>query len=322
MLCLGHPWLCHLYQAVSASASLQCQGTPILPAAPSGHLSVTFVDTENGTEKSTCASWALCQFPDTGSESTTKRSSPKGKWKKNKNTKLHSCFFCCSFQSPSFLGYPFKHCAVVGNGGILKNSSCGAEIDNSDFVFRCNLPPTTGSISKDVGKKTNLVTVNPSIIAQKYNKLNERKVTFLENIASYGNSFLLLPAFSFKSNTAASFKVYHTLQEFSAKQRAIFFHPRYLKSLAQFWRTKGVKAYRLSSGFMIASAAVELCENVKLYGFWPFSKTTEEIPISHHYYDNQLPKPGFHAMPKEYNQILQLHGKGILKVQFGKCDSD
>ncbi|CAM5112397.1 unnamed protein product [Natator depressus] len=225
-------------------------------------------------------------------------------------------------ESPPLLDYPFKHCAVVGNGGILKNSSCGAEIDKSDFVFRCNLPPTTGSVSKDVGNKTNLVTVNPSIIAQKYNKLNEKKVTFLENIASYGNAFLLLPAFSFKSNTAASFKVYHTLQEFRAKQRAIFFHPRYLKSLAQFWRTKGVKAYRLSSGFMIASAAIELCENVKLYGFWPFSKTTEELPISHHYYDNQLPKPGFHAMPKEYNQILQLHGKGIVKLQFGKCDSD
>ncbi|XP_054672672.1 alpha-2,8-sialyltransferase 8F isoform X2 [Grus americana] len=187
--------------------------------------------------------------------------------------------------------YPFKTCAVVGNGGILKNSSCGAEIDHSDFVFR-------------------------------YNKLNEKKTEFLENIAVYGDAFLLLPAFSFRSNTATSFKVYHTLQESKATQRAIFFHPTYLKSLAQFWRTKGVKAYRLSSGFMITSAALELCENVKLYGFWPFSKSTEKMPISHHYYDNQLPKPGFHAMPKEYNQILQLHGKGILKLQFGKCQSD
>uniref|UniRef100_A0A8C9G258 ST8 alpha-N-acetyl-neuraminide alpha-2,8-sialyltransferase 6 n=1 Tax=Pavo cristatus TaxID=9049 RepID=A0A8C9G258_PAVCR len=186
----------------------------------------------------------------------------------------------------------------------------------------CNLPPTMGSISKDVGNKTNLVTVNPSIIAQKYNKLNEKKTEFVENVAVYGDAFLLLPAFSFRSNTATSFKVYHTLREFKATQRAIFFHPTYLKSLAQFWRTKGVKAYRLSSGFMITSAAVELCENVKLYGFWPFSKSTEKMPISHHYYDNQLPKPGFHAMPKEYNQILQLHGKGILKLQFGKCESD
>ncbi|XP_041423373.1 alpha-2,8-sialyltransferase 8F isoform X2 [Xenopus laevis] len=192
-------------------------------------------------------------------------------------------------KSQPFVGAPFKQCAVVGNGGILANSGCGAEIDQSDFVFRCNLPPTWGNISVDVGNKTNLVTVNPSIISR-------------------------------NSNTAISFEVHRILEKNQAKQKAIFFHPYYLKNLAQFWKGRGVRAYRLSTGLMITSAAIELCEEVKLYGFWPFSKNQEGKPISHHYYDNILPKPGFHAMPKEFYQVLQLHHKGVLRLQIGKCE--
>ncbi|XP_036916674.1 alpha-2,8-sialyltransferase 8F [Sturnira hondurensis] len=222
--------------------------------------------------------------------------------------------------SQPFVEHRYNQCAVVGNGGILSKSLCGAEIDKSDFVFRCNLPPTTGNVSEDVGSKTNLVTVNPSIIRLKYRNLKEKKAEFLEDIATYGDAFLLLPAFSFRANTGASFKVYNTLKESNARQKVIYFHPRYLKNLALFWRTKGLIEYRLSSGFMIASAAVELCENVKLYGFWPFSKTVQDTPVSHHYYDNNLPKRGFHEMPKEYSQILQLHVKGILQLQFNKCE--
>uniref|UniRef100_A0A8C5WLE7 ST8 alpha-N-acetyl-neuraminide alpha-2,8-sialyltransferase 6 n=1 Tax=Leptobrachium leishanense TaxID=445787 RepID=A0A8C5WLE7_9ANUR len=215
---------------------------------------------------------------------------------------------------------PFKRCAVVGNGGMLTNSSCGAEIDGSDFVFRCNLPPVCGNITADVGNKTNLVTVNPSIISLKYGKLNKKKTAFLKNLNSYGYSFLLLPAFSYSSNTAISFEVHRILRKYQAKQRALFFHPNYLRSLAQFWRGRGVRAYRLSTGLMITSAAIELCEEVRLYGFWPFSKNLDGKPISHHYYDNQLPKPGFHAMPKEFYQLLQLHYKGVLKLQVGECE--
>ncbi|XP_029092196.1 alpha-2,8-sialyltransferase 8F [Monodon monoceros] len=219
-----------------------------------------------------------------------------------------------------FVGYPYNQCAVVGNGGILNQSLCGAEIDKSDFVFRCNLPPTTGNVTNDVGTKTNLVTLNPSIIRLRYGNLKEKKAIFLEDVATYGDAFVLLPAFSFRANTAASFKVYYTLKESKARQRVLFFHPKYLKNLALFWRTKGVTEYRLSSGLMITSVAVELCENVKLYGFWPFSKTGENTPVSHHYYDNRLPKRGFHEMPKEYRQILQLHVKGVLRLQFSRCE--
>ncbi|XP_075408569.1 alpha-2,8-sialyltransferase 8F [Tenrec ecaudatus] len=219
-----------------------------------------------------------------------------------------------------FVEHPYNQCAVVGNGGILNQSLCGPEIDKADFVFRCNLPPTTGNKSRDVGRKTNLVTVNPSIIALKYRNLKEKKAEFLEDIETYGDAFLLLPAFSFRANTAASLRVHLTLNQSKARQKVLFFHPTYLRQLALFWRTKGVTGYRLSSGLMVASVAMELCKHVKLYGFWPFSKTVEDLPVSHHYYDNKLPKRNFHEMPQEYNQIFQLYVKGILKLQFRKCE--
>ncbi|XP_069504449.1 alpha-2,8-sialyltransferase 8F isoform X2 [Ambystoma mexicanum] len=238
-----------------------------------------------------------------------------------KNIVISETIFKMLPQSQPFVERSYKHCAVVGNGGILQNSSCGAEIDESDFVFRCNLPPVNGDFHKDVGNKTNVVTVNPSIIALRYGKLSQKKTVFLQNISKYGDAYFLLPAFSYRSNTAVCFKVFNALKEAKANQKAIFFHPKYLKNLGQFWRANGVRAYRLSTGLMIASAAIELCDHVKLYGFWPFSKNTEGNLISHHYYDNQLPKPGFHAMPKEFIQYLQLHNKGILKLQVGECEN-
>ncbi|XP_069763048.1 alpha-2,8-sialyltransferase 8F-like [Narcine bancroftii] len=239
-----------------------------------------------------------------------------------KKIKITHQIFALLPKDSSLKSQQYKRCAVIGNSGILTNSSCGAEIDEADFVFRCNLPPLGRTYAQDVGTKTNLVTANPSIIAERYGELQDRRKPFFTNLTIYNEALLLLPAFSYLKNTILSFRALYTLQDFQAKQEVVFFNPVYLKRLSEFWHSKGIQVKRLSTGIMVMSIAIELCEEVWIYGFWPFGKSVDGQVLSHHYFDNQLPKPNIHSMPSEYEYILQMHSKGIVKLQMAQCQTD
>ncbi|XP_058272277.1 alpha-2,8-sialyltransferase 8E isoform X2 [Hemibagrus wyckioides] len=215
----------------------------------------------------------------------------------------------------------FKKCAVIGNGGIIKNSKCGKEIDSTDFVFRCNIPPISEKYAADVGTKTNLVTINPSIITEKFQKLDKWRRPFYDVLANYMNASIVLPAFYNARNTDVSFRVKYALDDFGGNfaRGVFFFHPQYLLGAQRFWAAQGVRAKRLSSGLMLATAALELCQEVHLYGFWAFPMNPAGIFVTHHYYDNVKPRPGFHDMPHELFNFLHMHARGILHVHTGEC---
>ncbi|XP_029455974.1 LOW QUALITY PROTEIN: alpha-N-acetylneuraminide alpha-2,8-sialyltransferase [Rhinatrema bivittatum] len=215
---------------------------------------------------------------------------------------------------------PLKTCSVVGNGGILKKSSCGRQIDQADFVMRCNLPPLSSEYSNDVGSKTQLVTANPSIIEKRFQNLLWSRKAFVESIKIYNHSALYMPAFSMKTATEPSFRVYYTLEDFSANQTVLFANPKFLHNIGKFWKSKGIHGKRLSTGLFLVSAALSLCEEVTIYGFWPFSVDLHGKFISHHYYDNVLPDIRFHAMPEEFLQLWFLHKSGVLRIQIEECD--
>ncbi|KAJ3600776.1 hypothetical protein NHX12_031751 [Muraenolepis orangiensis] len=211
-------------------------------------------------------------------------------------------------------------CAVVGNGGILVNSTCGEMIDSAQFVIRCNLPPVENGYVKDVGKKTDLVTVNPSILLEKFGGLQERRRPFVESLRRYNDSLMLLPAFSYAHNTPVSLRALYTIEDFESPIKPVFLNPEYIQSLADFWRSQGLKSIRLSTGIIVASLALELCTDVHLYGFWPFDRHPHfHQPLTNHYYDNILSKKGFHAMPAEFDHLLMLDSQGVLKIHLGEC---
>ncbi|CAL8403816.1 unnamed protein product [Boreogadus saida] len=238
---------------------------------------------------------------------------------KRKQT-VTSAFFNTFAKRNRFSSKTWDTCSVVGNGGILSNSTCGEMIDSAQFVIGCNLPPVENSFLKDVGNKTNLVTANPSILIQKFRGLQERRRPFMESMRRYNDSLMLLPAFSYSSDTEVSLRVLYTIEDFQSPIRPVFLNPEYLLNLHSFWRSKGLLGMRLSSGLMMASLALELCTNVHLYGFWPFDQhPLLQQPLNNHYYDNVPSKKNVHAMPAEFDHLLRLHEQGVLRIHLGEC---
>lgn len=138
-------------------------------------------------------------------------------------------------------------------------------------------------------------------------------------LQNYENSSAVLPAFYNTRNTDVSFRVKYMLDDFDSQRGVFFFHPQYLLNVQHFWAVQGVRAKRLSSGLMLVTAALEMCEEVHLYGFWAFPMNPSGIFITHHYYDNVKPRPGFHAMPHEIFNFIHMHTRGIVNVHTGQC---
>lgn len=147
-----------------------------------------------------------------------------------------------------------------------------------------------------------------------------RRRPFVESLRRYGSSLLLLPTFSFGQNTAVSMRALYTIEDFESPARPVSINPAYLQNLASFWRSQGLREMRLSTGVMMASLALELCANVQLYGFWPFGNHPHDLRVlTNHYYDDRKSKTKIHAMPVEFEFLLQLHSQGVLRLHLGDC---
>ncbi|KAM6949136.1 alpha-2,8-sialyltransferase 8E-like [Aplochiton taeniatus] len=214
-------------------------------------------------------------------------------------------------------GAGLGRCAVIGSGGILKNSKCGGEIDSHDYIIRFNLAPINDS--EDVGNRSSLVTINASQIRNGYPNLKKNGSSLANRVSAYGNASLLMSPFSYTFVTPLSLAVHEALRLLRPNQSVLFFNPDYLVDIDRRWKGWGLKEHRLSTGMMLVTVAMELCQEVHLYGYWPFSTDLSEKPILHHYYDNVLPHPRNHVMSQEFLFLLQLHSQGALQLHLGTC---
>ncbi|XP_029493261.1 alpha-N-acetylneuraminate alpha-2,8-sialyltransferase ST8SIA3-like [Oncorhynchus nerka] len=221
----------------------------------------------------------------------------------------------------------YNVCAVVGNSGILTGSHCGPEIDSADFIFRCNFAPTD-SYYKDVGRKTNLTTFNPSILERYYNNLltiQDRNNFFL-NLKKLEGAILWIPAFFLHTSATVT----RTLVDFFVEHKGqlkikLAWPGNIMQDVNRYWKTKNLSLKRLSTGILMYTLASAMCEEIHLYGFWPFGwdpNTGKELP--YHYYDKKGTKfttkwQETHQLPSEFKLLYKMHGEGVTKLSLSHC---
>lgn len=159
------------------------------------------------------------------------------------------------------------------------------------------------------------------LICYRFNGLMERRRPFVESLRPYGQALMLLPAFSYGHNTPVSLRALYTLEDFGNNgPLPVFLNPEYMRRLSEFWRGRGLKSVRPSTGLIMASLALEICANVHLYGFWPFSiHSDDKRRITNHYYDDRESKKNVHSMPSEFEHLIKLHDQGVVRIHLGEC---
>ncbi|XP_078703092.1 CMP-N-acetylneuraminate-poly-alpha-2,8-sialyltransferase-like isoform X2 [Branchiostoma floridae x Branchiostoma belcheri] len=269
-------------------------------------------------------------------------------------------------------GRLFNSCAIVGNSGILLGSGCGREIDGHDFVIRCNLAPVTEYV-KDVGRKSDLVTMNPSVLPTAFGGLKEKhwEEKFVKRLRMLEHSMLWIPAFTTINgekyvqytnrlilkndlNIKTLYPTKHLAHSIRGRDRcmscrgeestacwettpgnASLCPPPPMDQLenikegtmiykaCMFWLQAKTRIKRPSTGLYMYTIATRFCEEIHLYGFFPFTVDVNGRPVRYHYYDNGkynfYDKRRPHSMPVEFQALRRLHDKGALRLLTDKC---
>lgn len=223
-------------------------------------------------------------------------------------------------------------CAVVGNGGILKGSGAGREIDSHDYVFRVNGAITKG-FELDVGARTSFYGFTAFSLTQSLLSLGRRGfphapgdkgtryLHFLENSRDYSWLQALLLDQPLREQKLHWFRrrPREAFPDSFSLDRYLILHPdllRYMKN--RFLRSKTLdgihwRIYRPTTGAFLLLTALQLCDQVSAYGFI----TEGHARFSDHYYDKAWKKTVFyinHDFNLERQVWKRLHSEGIIQL--------
>ncbi|XP_072017885.1 CMP-N-acetylneuraminate-poly-alpha-2,8-sialyltransferase-like [Amphiura filiformis] len=214
---------------------------------------------------------------------------------------------------------PYKSCSVVGSSGILLGSKCGRLIDEKDFVFRFNLASIAG-FEEDVGRKTNMTTMNPSILTR-FGMLASasNRTEFSRSKLADQEGLIWTPMTNrYINRTLDAIELRN-----DSHMTLVIGNMNHFNENAELWKKYGLirtKRLRPTTGFYFVSCAVHLCSEVHLYGFWPFTTSLDGRDIPAHYYDDIIITK-YHDASHEIKLLLNMHRLGLLKFHIENCET-
>ncbi|XP_053727979.1 alpha-N-acetylgalactosaminide alpha-2,6-sialyltransferase 2 [Synchiropus splendidus] len=225
-------------------------------------------------------------------------------------------------------------CAVVGNGGILKGSGKGSEIDRHDYVFRTNGAITKG-FESDVGSRTTHYIFSTNTLRNSmatYSRVGFRGPPISEEtryvfLPDHDRDYLLMKAAATKTLVSRGRDRGRDPKKLFgndvSKKKLKMFHPDFVRYIRnRFLRSRILKGryrniYRPSTGATMLLAALHTCDQVSAYGFM----TSNYGNYSDHYYDRNFHKVGFfanHDLKLEMVLWQQLNEAGLIHLYTGK----
>ncbi|XP_019619258.1 PREDICTED: alpha-2,8-sialyltransferase 8B-like [Branchiostoma belcheri] len=229
---------------------------------------------------------------------------------------------------------PFKHnvslqttCAIVGNGGILLGSHCGSEINSKDYIIRMHLSAIRG-FERDVGRKTNMTILNVSTPRRikSSSGLENRTQDVYESRMIDINGTVLVSTARDKFLLKLALKKYQNLSFVLLTSKDSFRDESLIHRVASdvAWNNGTKPRGPPSTGLATVLTATTFCDQLHLYGFFPFKQDKNKKPLPYHYYPGDFIEPVIqerkHKMGKEYRFYKELQQRGVLKLHIGKCD--
>uniref|UniRef100_UPI0035900074 alpha-N-acetylgalactosaminide alpha-2,6-sialyltransferase 2-like isoform X1 n=2 Tax=Myxine glutinosa TaxID=7769 RepID=UPI0035900074 len=227
-------------------------------------------------------------------------------------------------------------CAVVGNGGILRKSAQGKNIDAHDYVFRMNAAIIKG-YEQDVGTRTTHYFFSRNGLGNAKGLYRKAGFTFppISNETRYvfipvhDKDYYLVKAVALNRLVDKGPDISKSVMFFfgttvNAKKIKMM-HPDFLRYLRNRIMPKKNLAqekpdiYRPSTGAVAIFAALYSCDKVSILGFL----TENSNNFSSYYFDRTYSKytyPADHSFTQEKTLWKRLHDAGVLQL-FTRSDA-